>query len=148
TESPPAGPPVVFGDTVVFPAANGFVYRVVWAEPAAKDDGFDRATLVRGPRWRPADRPNPDAVGFLTPLGPDRLAVSDGDRTITAWLWPAGGTEQPTGVNWSLPAPIAIPPLFLPGNDNTPDRLLTADATGDVWLFAADRGGEPLERWK
>src|SRR5262249_53477440 len=89
-ESPLARPAGVLGDTVVFPAANGFVYRVAWAEPGVKDEGrFDRVTLAPGPRWRPLDRANSQAVCFLAPLGADRLAVSDGERTISVWLWPA-----------------------------------------------------------
>jgi hypothetical protein len=148
-ESPPAGAPVVLGDTVVFPAANGFVYRVAWVVPGAKDENrFDRATLVPGPRWRPLDRTNPQAVCFLAPLGDDRLAVADGERTTTVWVWPSGGAEQPSGTTWTLPQPVATAPLLLPARETMPGRVLVADVTGGVWLFAADRGGAPMRRWR
>jgi outer membrane protein assembly factor BamB len=146
--SPLAGQPVVLGETVAFPAADGFVYRVVWAEPPAKDnENFDRATLVRGPQWRPIEARSPGGGCHLTPLGGDRLAITDGDRTAAVWTWPAGGVEQPTGVNFALPQPIATTPVYLPGGDGQ-GRLLLADATGGIWLFPAERGGEPVRRWR
>jgi hypothetical protein len=147
-EAVPAGSPVLLGENVVFPAANGFVYRVQWGEPDLKNpQKSDPVSLLRGPRWRPEGR-NPNSPCFLVPLGPDRLAVSDGDRTLTVWLWPAGGAEQLGGESWTLPNSIAVPPLLLVGSDTSSPRLVMADVTGMVSLFAADRGGEPIRRWR
>src|SRR5205823_2285082 len=90
-------------------------------------------------------------VYVLTPVrgkGEDRLAV----RKVVGGRLERDGRPRaespPVGVSWTLPAPVAVAPLLLPGSETAPGGLLVADATGGVWLFAADRGGEPLRRWR
>lgn len=148
-DSTPSGRVAFFGDAAIYPARDGFVYRVAWNAPAVKDEGgFERITVQRGPQWRTSESRNPNGVCFLTPLDADRLAVCDGDRTVAVWVWPAGGVEQPTGIRWVLPQPIALEPAYLAGRNEQPAALLIADSSGSVWQFAADRAGEPLQRWK
>ncbi len=146
----PAGEAIAFGDTVAFPATDGFVYRVSWKPKKAEtvNEGPKFSPVIEpGPRWRTNDNLR-DARCFLVALGPDRLAITDGERTLTTWLWRKDEAAEPGGATWSLTGSIAVTPLFLPGATGEPARLLMADINGELSLFAADRAGEPLRRWR
>ena len=49
--------------------------------------------------------------------------------------------------SWAIRERIANAPLVLPAASGKPARLLVADATGGIWLYALDRGDSPLRRW-
>ncbi len=138
---PPAGAPVVVGDALLIPAADGFVYRHVPGTGRANPD-----TLALGPKWAAEGRPG-DTVCHLTPLSETAFLTSDGGKRVARWEWgragpptSAGGwdlRERPTGPGVRLP-PVAA---------GEPARVMVADVTGGVWLYA-ERGGPPLRRWR
>ncbi|HEX4613943.1 MAG TPA: PQQ-binding-like beta-propeller repeat protein, partial [Urbifossiella sp.] len=136
-----AGPPVVFNGSLLVPAGDGSVYRFTPGEGATRGE-----VLARGPTWH-ADRRAPDPVCYLVPLDGDRFAASDGGRSLSRWAWPAGGGWTPSDARWELRDRVASAPLYLPAAGGRPARLLAAEATGGIWLFPADRGGDPLRRW-
>lgn len=136
-----AGAPVVLNGALLVPAADGAVYRFVPGEGGARTE-----VLARGPTWR-TDRRAADPVCYLVALDGDRFASSDGGKALARWEWPAGAAWKSGEARWELRDRVAAPPLYLPAAGGRPARLLVAEATGGVWLFAADRGGDPLRRW-
>jgi outer membrane protein assembly factor BamB len=136
-----AGQPAVVGDDLLIPTADGFVNRFV------PGDGRVRpGTLVAGPSWLGERKPG-SASCSITPLSNASFATSDGGKKLNRWDWPAGGKWSPSG-SWDLRDMGAGPGVVVPSADpgGTP-RLIIADASGSVWLFAADKGGLPLRRW-
>jgi hypothetical protein len=133
-----AGSPVAIGKTVVFPLADGFIYRY---EPG-------RAELALGPQWRGEGVPA-DAACFLTAVGTDEFLSTDGGRRVSRWRWPTADAAEwrPVAGPWSARARITLAPALIPISE-TARHLLVADAAGNVWLFDADRAGEPLKRWR
>ncbi|MBN9521647.1 PQQ-binding-like beta-propeller repeat protein [bacterium] len=136
-----AGPPIVLGGVLLIPASDGAVHRFT------PGDGKSRTeVLARGPTWL-TDRRAPDPVCYLVALDGDRFAGSDGGKALVRWEWPAGAAWKAGDARWELRDRVASPPLYLPAAGGRPARLLAAEATGGVWLFAAERGGDPLRRW-
>ncbi len=138
---PLGGQPVVLNGALLIPAADGSVYRFTPGDGAGRSEA-----LARGPTWL-TDRRGADPVCHLVPLDGDRFAASDGGRVLTRWAWPAGGGWAPGEARWELRDRVAAAPLYLPGGGGRPARLLAAEATGGVWLFPAERGGDPVRRW-
>lgn len=136
-----AGSPALMGGTLLIPAADGFVYRLGLGDGRAKPD-----TLAGGPKWL-LDRRTPEPRCFITPLGGDAFLVSDGGKVLKRWTWRTGaGSEEGSG-RWEFRERIATTPAVLPAAGNRPARLLVADATGGVYLYAADGGDAPIRRW-
>jgi len=139
-----AGQPAVVGDSLLIPTADGFVNRYVPGGGPARP-----GALVAGPSWL-GERRSAQAACSITPLSDSAFAVSDGGRRLTRWEWPAGaaGKWNSPGA-WELREAVAGPGVFVPPTGaGGPPRLLVADVTGGVWLFAADRVGPPLRRWQ
>jgi hypothetical protein len=136
-----AGQPAVVGDDLLVPTADGFVNRYL------PGDGRVRSgALVPGPAWQ-AER-KPGAACAITPLSGSSFATSDGGKRLSRWDWPAGGKWNPAGA-YELRAAAAGPGVVVPSaGPGGPPRLVVADASGSVWLFAADRAGPPLLRWR
>jgi PQQ-like domain len=137
-----AGLPVVLGDSLLIPVADGFVYRHVPGTGKANPD-----TLTAGPQWI-SDR-RADAVCYITPTSVSGFLTNDGSKKLTPWEWPKAGRWSPSGGSWELREKPAAPGVVLPplGAGDSP-RLLIADVAGSVWLYAADRPGPYLKRWR
>lgn len=133
-----AGAPIVMGDTLLLPAADGFVYRHIPGTGRLNPD-----SLVAGPPWT-SDRRGAEA--FLTPVSESTFLTNDGGKKLARWEWPTSGRWNPSGT-WELREPPAAPGMSLPPVDGV-RRLLIADVTGSVWLFPSDRGGQPVRRWR
>ena len=73
--------------------------------------------------------------------------TSDGAKLLKRWNWPAGGGFADDNAAWSIRERIAIAPLVLPAAAGKPARMLVADATGGIWLYALDRVDTLLLRW-
>ncbi len=123
-----AGVPILSGQTLLIPLANGNVYR---ATPA--DTQFHV-----GPLWR-GEAGTPESVCHLGPAGPDEFFATDGGKRFLRWKWPEGGKPTPAGGPWELPAAVALPPVAV-----GPDRVAAADERGVVSLFA---GPKLARRW-
>jgi len=138
-----AGPPVIMGDILLVPATDGSVYRHAPGTGKANPD-----TLVAGPPWVSDRRPT-EAVCFLTPISDTSFITNDGSRKFGTWNWPKTGNWSPGGREWELgerPAGAGI--ILPPAAKGEASRLLIADVTGSVWLFATDRMGQSVRRWR
>ena len=136
-----AGSPVVLNGMLLLPAADGFVYRLTPGDGRAKPDA-----LAPGPRWW-IDRKEATPTCYLTAAGDDAFLSSDGGRNLVRWVWPAGGAWTDGAARWDGRERVAAPPLVVPAAGGRAARLLVADATGGVFLYALDRGDAPLRRW-
>jgi outer membrane protein assembly factor BamB len=135
-----AGLPVVANGTLLLPASDGFVHRLVLGDGRGVED-----RLVPGPKWLQSRGDNLDC--FMVVLSNDTFLTSDGGKTLRRWNWPAGGGWADDNASWTLRERIAAAPILLAAAAGKPARMLVADATGGIWLFALDRGDTPLRRW-
>ena len=86
---------------------------------------------------------------YVTPLSATSFLTSNGGKRLTKWDWPAGARWSPTGVTIELRERPSGPGVLLPAvASGGKPRLLIADVTGSVWLFDAERAGQPLRRWR
>jgi hypothetical protein len=140
--APLAGQPALTGDDLLLPTGDGFIYRVV------PGDGRVRpGTLDAGPRWL-IDRKPTGAVCAITPLSNSSFATSDGGKRLNRWDWPAGTKWNPSGT-WELRDVAGWSGVVVqPAEPGGVPRLVVADASGSVWLFAADKPGQELRRWR
>jgi hypothetical protein len=136
------GPPVILGDSLLLPASDGFVHRHVAGTGRTNPD-----TLAAGPPWG-ADRRTGEPVCHITPVSDTSFLTGNGTKTLKRWDWPKNGRWTPAGGTWELRERPAGPGVALPPAGAGPPRLLIADETGSVWLYDAQRGGQPLKRWK
>jgi hypothetical protein len=140
-----AGQPAVVGAALLVPTADGFVNRL------APGDGRVRpGVLVAGPPWR-GDHPPADAACAITPLSDSHFVTSDGGRKLSRWDWPAGaGGKWAQAGSWELRQEVAGPGVVIPPAEaGGSPRLVVADTSGSVWLFAADRPGQQhIRRWR
>ena len=139
---PLAGQPVVVGESLLLPIADGFVYRHIPGVSPNPD------TLVAGPLWA-SGRHSGEVACYITPLSATAFLTSDGGKRLIKWDWPLNGRWNPTGNSWDLRERSAGPGVTLPpsASGGSP-RFLVADITGSIWMFAADRSGPYLRRWK
>ena len=138
-----AGPPVIVGDLLLVPATDGSVYRHAAGNGKAAPD-----TLTAGPPWA-GDRRSADAVCFLTPTSDTTFLTSDGSKKLAAWNWPKAGNWSPVGKEWELnERPVGPGGVLPPAAPGDAPRLLLADATGSVWLYATDRPTQSVRRWR
>ena len=80
-----AGPPVVLGNSLLLPLADGFVYRHAPGTRPSPD------TLAAGPLWA-GDRRSADAHCYITLLSATSFLTGDGGKKLTKWDWPPGGS--------------------------------------------------------
>jgi hypothetical protein len=140
--APLAGQPVVFGETLLIPATDGFIHRYFPGTGRTNPD-----SLVAGPAWASATRA--DAECFITPTSDSTFLTNDGTRKLTPWVWPKAGRWGAGSGTWELRERPAGPGVVLPAaNAAEPPRLLIADVSGTVWLFPADRGGQRIRQWR
>ena len=141
-----AGQLCVVGNELLIPTANGFVNRFV------AGDGLGRASALQaGPAWL-GDRRPVGAACSMTPLSNSAFATSDGGKRVRRWEWPAGGQWNPAGLGvdsndralWrELRDAVAGPGVVVPpAEPGGAPRFVVAEASGNVWLFASDRGGQ------
>lgn len=139
-----AGQPAVIGGALHIPTSDGFVNRFV---PGAGVTA--PASIIAGPKWR-GDRTPAGAVCALTPLSDSTFATSDGGKKLTRWEWAPGAnaTRKEIG-EWVLREAVAGPGVVIPAAEaGGSPRVLVADVSGGVWMFAADKAGTPLRRWR
>jgi outer membrane protein assembly factor BamB len=140
-----AGDPVLVGETLVLPLADGRLVR--YSLPLAKAVA-NPINEIKDTNWRARYVP-PDARCYVAALGPDGLLSTNGSRGLTRWSWPwddkkiyqavlppENKTGEPPTVE--LPARIVSAPLVLPGKKGDPLRVLVADARGVVTLLRGD----------
>ncbi len=125
--APLAGQPLLTGSMLLMALADGALHRWTIGEKDAK----------RGPDWRDL-RSGESARAFITALGKDDILVSDGQRGLTLYSWPANAEprlkqQQPI----KLPDRIISAPLALPVKDGPP-RIAVADAGGRLNLLEGD----------
>jgi hypothetical protein len=145
-----AGPPAVLGDTLLVPVSDGFVYRHTPGTGAANPD-----TFATGPAWVAAAGPDGSvarpsgATCLIVPLSDTAFLTNDGGRKLNRWDWPKSGRWGATAGGWELHERPAGPGVLLPpAGAGEPPRLLIADTTGSVWLYATDRAADPIRRWR
>ncbi len=134
-----AGQPAVVGGSLLIPTADGYVHRFV---PGT-------AAMVPGPQWR-GERAPANAVCSITPLSDSTFATSDGGKKLSRWEWPVAANTRfnPAG-SWELREAVAGPGIVVPpAEPGGSPRLVVADVSGSVWLFAADKTGLHQRRWK
>jgi len=132
----PAGRPVVFGESVLIPVANGYVYRYTPGD----------SQMAVGPLWR-GDAAGEKPECFLTPLGTEEFLATDGGRKFLHWRWQTGAKHEKVGGPWESREPITMPPAAIGSAEN--QRFLALDATGVAFLFDADKPGtDPVRRWR
>ena len=137
-----AGLPAVANGTLLIPAADGFIYRLVIGDGRGVAD-----TLAPGPKWL-LNRNVADPECFVVSLTNETFLTSDGGKVLKRWNWPARAGWVDDNASWAMRERIANAPLVLPAAAGKPARLLVADATGGIWLYSLDRGDTPLRRWK
>jgi len=137
-----AGPAAVLGELLLLPMSDGIIYRHMPGTRPNPD------TLVAGPSWG-SERRFAEAVCYITPLTATEFFTSDGGKKLTKWDWQAGDKWNRGGITWELRERPAGPGAVLPpAGGNAPVRFLIADVTGSVWMFATNRAGQPLRRWR
>lgn len=134
------GRPVVFNGSLLIPASDGFIHRLVLGDGRGVPD-----TLALGPKW--LSRSIPNAACFITVVSNDQFIASDGDKALRRWTWSAGATAAETNATWSLRERVANAPAVLAATAGKPARMLAADTTGSVVLFGLDRSENLLRRW-
>lgn len=139
-----AGTLAVVGGSLLVPTADGFVNRVL-----PGDGNVRPGKLDPGPRWLGERKPaNP--ICCITPLTDAAFLTTDGGKTVTRWEWPTGaGGKWSQAQAWPILSEVttlsvAVPPAAA----GDPPRFAVADASGSVWVYAADRPGNALKRWK
>jgi hypothetical protein len=130
-----AGKPMLFGERLLLPVANGFVLR--W--------GFGDARPQAGPIWR--GTATATTTCHLSMNGPDEFFASDGATRALRWKWPA---DQPQAVRVGVPLVVrdamAAPVLTCRIDDKS--HWIILDQAGGVSLFDAIKPEEPIRKWK
>jgi hypothetical protein len=136
----PAGPPVIAGTQLLLPMTDGTLKRLLLEEPGKPQTG---------PSWRD-DLASLTAPCYVLALGSDRFLITDGNRGLRVYGWPAGVNKD-----WQLlplegesfpqlDSPVAAPPVLLPARDGSP-RLAIADSAGVLHLFTVKADGSLKE---
>jgi len=136
-----AGAPVVFNGTLLLPASDGFVYRLILGDGRGIED-----KLAPGPKWL-LNRVVANPECFIAALANDAFITSDGGRVLKRWNWPASAGWSDDNASWNLRERVAAAPLILPAAAGKPARMIAADSTGSVTLFGLDRSDNLIRRW-
>jgi hypothetical protein len=137
-----AGLPAFVNDTLLIPASDGFIYRLVLGDGRGVED-----KLVGGPKWLLGRPEGQNPICFIVPLTVDTFLTSDGAKVLKRWNWPSTGSFADDNASWTLRNPIANAPLLIPAAAGKPARMLLADTTGGVWLYSLERSDAPLRSW-
>jgi hypothetical protein len=125
------GTPVLVGETLVLPLADGNIWRQPLTDKRPVKGG-------QGPTWR-AVHADADAQGFVVALAGDDYLITDGSTGLLRLNWPADAL-------WKLkklpPLPIrriVAAPVVLPATPENPGpRVCVADAEGTITLLQGD----------
>lgn len=131
-----AGAPVPTGKGVVFPCADGFLYRF---EPGA-------TKLLQGPMWRGEGVPASEPC-HVSSFSNDEFLATDGGGRVTRWKWTTATDWKAVAGPWILRERIPFAPLLVSIGANE-RRLFVADPAGNVWMYDGDAVGEPMRRWR
>ena len=133
----PAGEPIAFGSRLLFPLANGYVYRIDIADTELKKGSVWRGATIRGA-----------ATCFLSAAGPDAYLASDGNAEVSLYSWPNDKEEAArTAGPWDARGKISLPAALIDAGEAK--LLATGNDTGGICLF--DRTKllrEPIRTWK
>jgi hypothetical protein len=131
-----AGNATVVGDHLVFPLANGFIYRL----------GLKDAEATQGPAWRGA-RAKADAVCHLAATADGQLVYGDGDIQVFRRRWAADKAEaEKAGGPWETAGPLGGPTVTLTAD--TKEWLVAADPFGVAVFDTAKPNTDPVRRWQ
>jgi hypothetical protein len=134
---PPAGQPVVSGNRLILPLANGNLYRLNLTDLKAPPEA--------GPTWR-GERLPASSICYIVPLNEDELYATDGARTVVRWQWPASNKSFSKNGQVKLADRPAAMPVVLPGS---PPRVIVADGRGNLSMIDGDKLTLPaLQMWK
>jgi hypothetical protein len=139
--APVAGSPIMLGDSLLIPLADGVVYRHVPGKGVTIPD-----KLEPGPAWRAERQGVAQSTALLSPLDNSSFLSNDGGRRLKRWSWSLGQRWSESG-EWELRERPAVPVLVL-HKDGAATHLVLADITGNVWLYSADRPAAPIRRWR
>jgi outer membrane protein assembly factor BamB len=131
-----AGMPVACGNGVVFPCADGFLYRF---EPGA-------AKLFQGPMWR-GEGVAAGEPCHVSAFSNGEFVTTDGGTRVTRWKWSAAVDWKSVAGPWTLREKIPFAPLLVEIGPSE-RRLFVADPAGNVWMYDGDAVGEPVRRWR
>ncbi len=126
--APPQGTPVLLGDAVLAPLANGLLSRL----------NLSGNTVENGPEWRGVGVEE-SAPGFHVTLGANEFTLTDGSRTLTRYRWGQDKLWEKLS-SAALPYRIVRAPVVWKGH------LLAADAADTVTLLDAERL-QVVRRW-
>jgi len=137
TEFGLAGPPIVSGEFLVLPLANGSLRRLSIGNIAGE--------FEEGPSWR-ADRLPATATCYLTSISVDELFATDGARGIVRWRWPSTNKLFETQGRLQLAERPVANPVVIPGS---PPKLVIADSKGNLTMWDSERLAPPmLKAWR
>ena len=137
TEFTLAGPPVVSGQFLILPLANGSLRRLSIGNLAGE--------FEEGPSWR-ADRLPATATCYLAPINVDELFATDGGRGVVRWRWPSTTKLFETQGRLQLAERPAAIPVVVPGS---PPRLVVADSKGILTMWDSEKLAPPmLKAWR
>jgi PQQ-like domain len=141
------GTPVVAGQQLILPLADGNLWRLFWKQAEKGVENVEE--------WR-TDRGTSEAVGHVASLGNERFLCTYGSRGLNvfqagekSWtLLPRSAVERPS---LELKDRLVAPPLVLSsGKKNGSVDVCVADARGVVSLLSVDANGSLIRRreWK
>jgi hypothetical protein len=145
--APLAGNPVAVGDHLLFPLANGFIYRVSLKRAADVPNDEDRRKHddpIQGPAWR-GQRAQADARCHLTATADGQFLYADGDIQVLRRKW-AGDKAESTGGPWEAAGPLGGPAVTL--TSESKEWVVAADPFGLAVFDAAKPNTDPVRRWQ
>jgi len=132
----PACPPVVAGSQLLIAMTDGHVRGLSLTD--------DKPQLESGPSWRDLRIPVL-APCHLLALDGDRFLTTNGNLSLSVHEWPAGKDYRLLPKEGEPLKPlehlVAAPPVLLPSADGQPPRVVVADSSGVLRLFAVAPDG-------
>ena len=134
-----AGAPVLGGNALVYPAADGTLHRQPLSAKSSRAD--------RGQQWRDAAGADADARGYVVALGENDFLCTDGSNGLHRIHWPAGPIWQKKELKLPALERIIAAPVVIPASEGKPLQVCVADRSGTLTLLQ----GEFLQKarsWK
>ena len=137
---PLAGEPILLGDEVILPLADGALARVTLAPTPS---------LEIGPNWR-LGRAAADARCVLLALSATRFLSSDGGHGLHCWEWKPGSNSPDPLPEGRDEVPVALMPGRIVGLARLGEQVAVADSLGNLRLFTLQPTGslEAGRSWK